>query len=75
MFAQLWQSPKYESRKILSTLSYCKQLWRLLAIFLKKNFFFDKNFSIQQNICDKKFFFQKYFSQNGENAPPKKSLG
>jgi hypothetical protein len=34
----------------------------------------DKLFLIQQNIYDKKKI-QIFFSQNGENAPPKKSLG
>jgi hypothetical protein len=37
IFSQIWLYSKYESTKILSTLSCCKQLWRFLVDF--KNFF------------------------------------
>jgi hypothetical protein len=72
IFSQIWQYSKYESRKILSTLSYCKQLWQFLVVY-KESFFCNlkkKKGNLWRNIL-----FSKLFWQNGENnSSPTKSL-
>ncbi len=69
IFSQIWQFSKDESRKILSTLSSCRQLWEVLA--KKKLIFFwqnkcQKTENLWQNI--------PFFQNIGKNSPPKKSL-
>jgi hypothetical protein len=51
--------------KILSTLSYCSQLWPFLAIYSIKSSFFDEFVLKTQEISDR-FFFFKFFLQNGK---------
>jgi hypothetical protein len=60
--------------KILSILSYCKQLWRFLVKFLIKNIFLTISFVSRKGICDRIFFFQNTFLQNGENSSKNNSL-
>jgi hypothetical protein len=56
IFSQILRYSKYESRKILSTLSCCRQLWQFLVIFSTKFFFPLKT----ENLWQYKFF-SKYF--------------
>jgi hypothetical protein len=66
-----WLYSKYESKKILSTLSYCTRFWQFLMIFLNKNF---HDFLFKQIICEIIFFSSKYFLQNNKNMPLKKYI-
>jgi hypothetical protein len=52
-FSQFWQYSKYGSRKPLSTLSYCRQLWRFVAKFSQK----------RGNLWENIPFFQHIFRQ------------
>ncbi len=68
MICKIWKL------KILSILSYCKQLWRFLVKFLIKNIFLTISFVSRKGICDRIFFFQNTFLQNGENSSKNNSL-
>jgi len=56
--SQICQCSKYERRKILSTLSCCKQLWSFLVISFLAFFFIFKQGSFWQNVILQIFFTQ-----------------
>jgi hypothetical protein len=68
IFSQIWQYSKYERKKTLITISYCRQLWQFFVRKLWQNFFFSKYFLHNGvNLSWKRFFFF-FFSQ-----PPRQS--
>jgi hypothetical protein len=60
IFSQIWRYSKYESKKIFSMLSYCRQLWQFLEFLIFKIFvflwFFYKTENVWQNLFLKIFF-------------------